>query len=76
MRTCFLVYFCDESIVILLGKEFTDHMLEIDWDTTNGWHPPRISPTHNISLHPAASVFHYASEVSFTQKGILFIDIF
>lgn len=27
-----------------------------------GWHPPRISPFHPLSLSPAASVLHYALE--------------
>lgn len=37
-------------------------MLEVDWDEKNGWHNPVISPFHNFSLSPAATVFHYAIE--------------
>lgn len=41
----------------------SDHMLEIDFDGTK-WSTPRIVPYHNLSLDPATSVFHYATEVS------------
>ena len=40
----------------------SDHMLEIDFDGTK-WCTPRIVPYHNLSLDPAASVFHYGTEV-------------
>lgn len=38
----------------------SDHMLEIDFDGTK-WCTPRIVPYHNLSLDPAASVFHYGT---------------
>jgi branched-chain amino acid aminotransferase len=44
------------------GKGFTDYMLECDWDSTNGWHAPKISPFGNLSINPAASSFHYGIE--------------
>lgn len=44
------------------GKYMSDHMLEIDFDGTK-WCTPRIVPYHNLSLDPAASVFHYGTEV-------------
>ncbi|EWM22760.1 branched-chain-amino-acid aminotransferase [Nannochloropsis gaditana] len=47
---------------LVFGKVFSDHMLEIDWDYKNGWHPPVISAYHPLSLSPAASVLHYALE--------------
>lgn len=47
---------------LLFGRSFTDHMLEIDWDNTTGWTTPKITPYHNLSLDPSASVFHYALE--------------
>ena len=43
----------------------SDHMLEIDFDGTK-WSEPRIVPYHNLSLDPATSVFHYATEVGFS----------
>lgn len=44
------------------GKVLSDHMLEIDYDGQK-WTTPRIVPYHNLSLDPATSVFHYATEV-------------
>lgn len=35
-------------------------MLSIEWTSTSGWFPPRITPYQNLSLDPATSVFHYA----------------
>lgn len=40
----------------------TDHMLEVDWDSENGWGTPKIRPYAPISLDPSCSVFHYATE--------------
>lgn len=47
---------------LVFGRTFTDHMLEIDWDTTNGWHAPRIIPYQNLSLSPACTALHYGIE--------------
>ena len=35
-------------------------MLEVDWDSKNGWHSPVISPYHKLELDPACSALHYA----------------
>ncbi len=48
---------------LVFGKEFADHMLEIDWCLKTGWGNPRISPITDFKIHPAAKVFHYAVEV-------------
>ena len=45
------------------GATFTDHMLEIQWTDRGGWENPKISPFHNLSIHPAAKSLHYAIEV-------------
>jgi len=45
------------------GKYFTDHMFIMDYTVDKGWHDARIVPFDNISLHPAATVFHYGAEV-------------
>ncbi len=44
------------------GHIYTDHMFIMDYTEGQGWHSPRIEPYHNISLDPAAIVFHYAQE--------------
>ena len=45
------------------GKIFTDHMFVMDYSADKGWHDARIIPFENISLHPAATVLHYGSEI-------------
>lgn len=45
------------------GKEFTDHMLAVEWNKDEGWGRPVIQPLQNLSLHPATTVFHYATEL-------------
>ncbi len=45
------------------GKIFTDHMFLMNYDPENGWHDARIVPFQNLSLHPAATVLHYGSEI-------------
>jgi len=47
---------------LVFGREFTDHMLEIEWDQEKGWGTPLISAYHNLSLPPSASVLHYGLE--------------
>ncbi len=45
------------------GKIFTDHMFMMDYTPDKGWHDARIVPFANLSLHPAATVLHYGSEI-------------
>ena len=37
-------------------------MLQVEWNTTDGWLAPRIVPYQNLSLDPAMCVFHYGLE--------------
>lgn len=37
-------------------------MLSIEWTAKDGWSSPHIFPYQNLSLDPAACVFHYAFE--------------
>lgn len=41
------------------GRFFTDHMFVMDWETSSGWHDPRIVPYAPFSIDPAAGVLHY-----------------
>lgn len=59
---------------LLFGHEFTDHMFEVEWSKENGWGKPRICPLHNLSLHPAAKVLHYANEVFEGMKAYRGVD--
>lgn len=45
------------------GKHFTDHMFVMDYTEGRGWHDARVVPFENISLSPAAMVFHYGQEM-------------
>ncbi len=45
------------------GIHFTDHMVDICWSETGGWHRPRVQPYGPIALDPAAAVLHYGQEI-------------
>lgn len=60
---------------LLFGKYFTDHMLKIHYyESMNGWQTPEIMPFGNITLHPAAKVFHYAIELFEGMKAYRGVD--
>lgn len=48
---------------IPFGHCFTDHMFLMNYNEGQGWHDPRIVPFSNLSISPAAMVFHYAQEI-------------
>ncbi|KAA8580003.1 hypothetical protein FQN60_005538, partial [Etheostoma spectabile] len=56
--------------VIPFGTVFTDHMLTIEWNASEGWQAPHIKPFGNLSLHPATSSLHYAIQ-AFDQSQFL-----
>ncbi len=45
------------------GHVFTDHMFVMEYTEGMGWHDARVVPFENISLSPAAMVFHYGQEM-------------
>ena len=47
---------------LAFGKEFTDHMLVIEWERENGWGKPNIKPYQNLSISPAATGLHYGKK--------------
>ncbi|EAL64592.1 branched-chain amino acid aminotransferase [Dictyostelium discoideum AX4] len=47
---------------LVFGKQFSDHMIEVQWTKEEGWGVPKISGYHNLSIPPSASVLHYALE--------------
>ncbi|KAH8666345.1 branched-chain-amino-acid aminotransferase [Xylariales sp. PMI_506] len=51
-----------EPKTLVFGREFTDHMLTVEWTEADGWLAPQITPYQNLSLDPATCVFHYAFE--------------
>ncbi|PLX80651.1 MAG: branched chain amino acid aminotransferase [Desulfuromonas sp.] len=52
----------DES-QLAFGKQFTDRMFVMEYDTGKGWHSARIQPYGPFSLDPAAMVLHYSQEI-------------
>lgn len=53
----------DDENTLVFGKQFTDRMFVMEYDTGKGWHSARIQPYAPFSLDPAAMVFHYAQEI-------------
>src|SRR5690606_25756236 len=45
------------------GHYYTDHMFILEYTEGQGWHSGRVVPYQNISLDPAAKVFHYGQTV-------------
>ena len=45
------------------GRIFTDHMFTMTYSEGKGWHDAEIKPFENLSLSPAAVVFHYGQEI-------------
>jgi len=45
------------------GTLFTDHMFNMDYDSRQGWHTPRIEPYGPFKLDPATTFFHYGQGV-------------
>ncbi|MEG1743451.1 MAG: branched-chain amino acid aminotransferase [Clostridia bacterium] len=56
------------------GKHFTDHMFVCDYTEGKGWHDARIVPFSEISLSPAAMVFHYGQEMFEGMKAYKTLD--
>ncbi|KAM7371562.1 hypothetical protein PAMP_008786 [Pampus punctatissimus] len=59
---------------LLFGKQFSDHMLTINWSEKGGWEAPRIIPFQNLSLHPASSALHYSTELFEGMKAFRGVD--
>lgn len=45
------------------GKNFTDHMVTIDWTEAAGWHNAQVEPYAPLSVDPATTVFHYGQAI-------------
>ncbi|PIK54145.1 Branched-chain-amino-acid aminotransferase, cytosolic [Apostichopus japonicus] len=58
----------------MFGKNFSDHMFEVQWSKESGWEEPRIAPLHNLSLHPAATSLQYAIELFEGMKAFRGVD--
>lgn len=45
------------------GKNFTDHMVTIDWSQDAGWHNAQVRPYEPVPMDPATNVFHYGQAI-------------
>ena len=60
---------------LIFGKTFTTHVLEMDYDSEKGgWQDAVIKKHENISLSPAALVFHYGQSIFEGLKAYKQID--
>ncbi|KAI6240022.1 Branched-chain-amino-acid transaminase [Aphelenchoides fujianensis] len=59
---------------IKFGHCYSDHMVEVDWSTAEGWTRPLLSPLHNFQIHPGAKVLHYAIELFEGMKAYRGVD--
>ncbi len=48
---------------LVFGKQFTDRMFVMEYDTGKGWHSARIQPYAPFTMDPAAMVLHYSQEI-------------
>lgn len=53
----------NENEEIEFGSIFTDHMFIMDYEAGEGWINPRIEEYKNLSISPAAQVFHYGQSM-------------
>ena len=56
------------------GHVFTDHMFIMNYTEGKGWHDPRIVPFQNLSMSPAAMVYHYGQEMFEGMKAYSGVD--
>lgn len=60
---------------LVFGKVFTDHIFEMDYDASKGgWQKPTIKKFENLSINPAAMVFHYGQAIFEGLKAYKQVD--
>ncbi|ABA89826.1 branched-chain amino acid aminotransferase [Syntrophotalea carbinolica DSM 2380] len=53
----------EDETKLVFGRQFTDRMFVMEYDSGKGWHSARIQPYAPFTLDPAALVLHYAQEI-------------
>ena len=48
---------------LVFGRNFSDHLFEMDYSETDGWHNAKIKKYEDFSISPAAIVFHYGQTI-------------
>ncbi|KAF0142196.1 MAG: branched-chain amino acid aminotransferase [Stygiobacter sp.] len=60
---------------LVFGKIFSEHVFEMDFDSAKGgWQTPAIKKLDNLSIHPAAMVFHYGQALFEGLKAYNLVD--
>ena len=60
---------------LVFGKIFSEHVFEMDFDSAKGgWQAPAIKKLENLSIHPAAMVFHYGQALFEGLKAYNLVD--
>ncbi|OGU68522.1 MAG: branched chain amino acid aminotransferase [Stygiobacter sp. RIFOXYC12_FULL_38_8] len=60
---------------LVFGKIFSEHVFEMDYDSSKGgWQTPVIKKLENLSIHPAAMVFHYGQALFEGLKAYNLVD--
>ncbi|CAH1258913.1 BCAT2 [Branchiostoma lanceolatum] len=63
-----------EPSELVFGKNFTDHMLTVEWTSEGGWKHPKITPLQPLQLHPGAKALHYSVELFEGMKAYRGVD--
>ncbi|XP_078586074.1 branched-chain-amino-acid aminotransferase, cytosolic-like [Branchiostoma floridae x Branchiostoma japonicum] len=63
-----------EPSELVFGKNFTDHMLTVEWTSKDGWKHPKITPLQPLQLHPGAKALHYSVELFEGMKAYRGVD--
>lgn len=45
------------------GRHFTDHMVTIDWNESEGWHDAQLLPYGPLTIDPATNSLHYGQAI-------------
>ncbi len=59
---------------LLFGRMFTDHMFDVTYEKGKGWINPEIKKNEEMSISPAAMVFHYGQAIFEGLKAYLWDD--
>ena len=47
----------EATVAKKFGQDYTDYMMEVDWNKNKGWMTPALKQTKEISIHPGAKVY-------------------
>ena len=59
---------------MIFGVHLTDHLFNMSYDRSQGWHAAKLEPYHAFQMDPASLVFHYGQSVFEGIKAYYGID--